>query len=138
MKPPLGWDGACLPSPIAQLFSVFHRTRVLERPWDADPFLKAINHQLRQKPKSIAKQLDASPVAAELFAANRARCGESVVIALHIRDFSYAPQRFVSEAKTLARPVICVAVAMPTLSQVAAARGPHTERERQAWRRWSS
>ena len=126
MKPPLGWDEAC-PLPLAKLFSVFHRARVLERPWDADPFLQAINHQMIQKPKSIAKQLDASPFAAELFAANRAQCGESVMIAQHIRDFSYAPQRFVSEAKTLARLVICFDAAMSTLSQVAAARGRQSE-----------
>ena len=47
-----------------------------------------------QKPKSIAKQLDVSPFAAELFVANRAQCGESVMITQHIRDFSYAPPRF--------------------------------------------
>ena len=81
-----------------------------------------------QKHKSIAKQLDASPFAAELFAANRDRCGkESAPIAPRIRDFSYAPQRFVSEAKTLARLVLCFDAAMSTLSQVAAARGRTSE-----------
>eukprot|EP00974_Lingulodinium_polyedra_P108238 10478263-Lingulodinium_polyedra.AAC.1 len=49
------------------------------------------------------------------------------MIAPRIRDLSYAPQRFVSEAKTLARLVICVDAAVPTLSQVAAARGPKSE-----------
>ena len=113
--------------PLAKLFSVFHRARVLERPWDADPFLKAVNHQLIQKRKSIAKQFEVSPCAAELFVANRAPCGESVMISQHIRDFSSAQQRFASEAKTLARLVICFDVAMSTLSQVAAARGPKSE-----------
>ncbi len=80
-----------------------------------------------QKPKSIAKQLDASPFAAELFAANRKRCGEFATIAPHIRDFSYAPQRFVSEAKTLGRLVLCFDAAMSTLSQVAGTRGPRSE-----------
>ena len=113
--------------PLAKLFSAFHRARVLQRPWDADPFLKAINYQMIQKSKSIAKQLNFTPFAAELFAANRARCGEPVMIAPNIRDFSYAPQRFVSEAKTLARLVIYFDAAMSTLSQVAAARGPTSE-----------
>ena len=80
-----------------------------------------------QKPKSIANQLDFSPYATELLVANRARCGEPVMIAPHLRDFSYAPQRFVSEAKTLARLVIYFDAAMSTLSQVAAARGPTSE-----------
>ena len=49
------------------------------------------------------------------------------MIAPRIRDFSYAPQRFVSEAETLARLVIYFDAAMSTLSQVAAARGPASE-----------
>ena len=45
----------------------------------------------------------------------------------NIRDFSYAPHRCASEAKTLARLVIYFGAAMSTLSQVAAARGPTSE-----------
>ena len=90
------------------------------------------------KPKSIAKQLDASPFAAELFAANRAQCGESVMIAPHIRDFSYAPQRFVSEAKTLARLVIYFDAAMSSSARLQPPAAQHQRRGRQAWRHWSS
>ena len=126
------------PSPLAKLFSVFHRARVLERPWDADSFLQAINYQMIQKPKSIAKQLDASPFAAELFAANRAQCGESVMIAPHIREFSYAPRRFVSEANTLARLVNYFGVAMPTSARLQPPAAQHQRMGRQAWRHWSS
>ena len=45
----------------------------------------------------------------------------------HLRDFSYAPRRCVAEAKTLERLVIYCGAAMPTLSQVAAARGSTAE-----------
>ena len=79
------------------------------------------------KPKSIAKLLDVSPFAADLFAENRKPCGESMMISPRVRDFSYAPQRFVSAAKTLGRLVICVDAAMSTLNQVVAARGPKSD-----------
>ena len=49
------------------------------------------------------------------------------MIAARIRDFSYAPQRFVSEAKTLVRLVLCFDAAISTLSQVASARGPTSD-----------
>ena len=97
------------------------------RPWDADDFLKAINCELITKTKSIAKLLDYSPFVAELFANNRLRCTEAVQIAQHVRDFSYAPQRFASEAKTLCRLVICFDAAMATISQVADIRGPTSQ-----------
>ena len=46
----------------------------------------------------------------------------------HIRDFSYAPQRSVSEAQTLGKLVICVDAAMSTLNQVVAANGPESDK----------
>ena len=97
------------------------------RPWDGDDFLKAINHEFITKTKSIAKQLEYMPFVAELFAANRLRCTDNIRIAQHIRDFSYAPQRFASEAKTLGRLIICFDAAMATVSQVADIRGPTSD-----------
>ena len=93
------------------------------RPWLADPFLESVNKQFVTKEKSIAKLLQYSPVAKDLFIANQQACDAGIVIGSNIRDFAFAPQRFASEAKTLCRLVITFDAAMTTASQLIAHRG---------------
>ena len=97
---------------------------MLSRPWDADDYLREINECFITRSKSIAKLLDSTPVAAELFANNQQRCLQQVPTSSAIRDFSYAPQRFASEAKVLCRLVLHFDAAMSTAAQLVDLRDP--------------
>ena len=80
--------------------------RLLSRPWNADPFLKEIILQLVEKKHSVARLIANSPQIKELCNDFRSKSTEPVKIGKAIRDLAFAPQRYSSEAKVLARLVL--------------------------------
>ena len=80
-----------------------------------------------EKQKSITKLITYSQGIKEIFVNNRSQCVEDVTIGSTIRDFAYAPQRYNSEAKAVARLCLTFDACMTTAAQVISLRGPASE-----------
>jgi len=80
--------------------------RMLSRPWAADPQLKEIIEEFVEKPHSVARLITNSEVVKDLYSNFRAKSEEKVPIGKSIRDLAFAPQRYSSESKVLARLVL--------------------------------
>ena len=79
---------------------------MLSRPWAADPQLKEIIEEFVEKPHSVARLITNSEVVKDLYSNFRAKSEEKVPIGKSIRDLAFAPQRYSSESKVLARLVL--------------------------------
>eukprot|EP00438_Fugacium_kawagutii_P006299 Skav233307 [mRNA] locus=scaffold4193:34546:35811:- [translate_table: standard] len=79
---------------------------MLSRPWAADPQLKEIIEEFVEKPHSVARLITDSEVVKDLYSKFRAKSDEKVPIGKSIRDLAFAPQRYSSESKVLARLVL--------------------------------
>ena len=79
---------------------------MLSRPWAADPELKQVIEEFIEKPHSVARLIANSHVVKDLYSDFRKKSQEKVPIAKSIRDLAFAPQRYSSESKVLARLVL--------------------------------
>jgi hypothetical protein len=79
---------------------------MLSRPWAADPQLKEIIEEFVEKPHSVARLIGNSQVVQDLYSDFRKKSKEKIPIAQSIRDLAWAPQRYSSESKVLARLVL--------------------------------
>ena len=102
--------------------------RMLSRPWCADPFLKEIILELVEKPLSVARLIANSHPIKELYGEFRAKATEPIKISKAIKDLAFAPQRYSSEAKVLARLCLTWDAVLGVLTSVPTIRG-HTSPE---------
>lgn len=100
--------------------------RLLSRPWKADPFLKDIILQLVEKQHSVARLIVNSQQIKELYNDFRSKSKEPVKISKAVKDLAWAPQRYSSEAKVLARLVLTWDSVLGVLTAVPTIRGPRS------------
>ena len=97
--------------------------RMLSRPWAADPQLKEVIEEFVEKPHSVARLINNSHVFKDLYSDFRQKSHEKVPIAKSIRDLAFAPQRYSSESKVLARLVLTWDAVLGVLTAVPDMRG---------------
>lgn len=88
---------------LSSFCSILNQPRLLSRPFQADSFLKDVILEFVEKPHSVSRLIANSPHIQELYADFRAKTREKVKISKDIRDMAFAPQRYASESKVLAR-----------------------------------
>ena len=96
---------------------------MLSRPWAADPQLKEVIEEFVEKPHSVARLINNSHVFKDLYSDFRQKSHEKVPIAKSIRDLAFAPQRYSSESKVLARLVLTWDAVLGVLTAVPDMRG---------------
>ena len=96
---------------------------MLSRPWAADHTLREVVSEFLEKPNSVARLINNSQVIRDLYADFRKKVREPVAISKHIRDLAFAPQRYSSESKVLARLVLTWDSVLGVLSSVPDIRG---------------
>ena len=82
--------------------------------------------QLVEKQHSVARLIANSPQIKELYSDFRSKATEPVKISKAIRDLAFAPQRYSSEAKVLARLVLTWDAVLGVLTSVPTIRGPRS------------
>ena len=100
--------------------------RMLSRPWCADAFLKDIIVHRVEKPHSVARLIVNFSGIKELYNDFRSKTTEPVKISKAIKDLAFAPQRYSSEAKVLARLVLTWDSCLAILTSVPTMRGPRS------------
>ena len=97
--------------------------RMLSRPWAADAELKEVVQQFVEKPHSVARLINNSETIKDLYSDFRKKSEEKVAISKNIRDLAWAPQRYSSESKVLARLVLTWDAVLGVLTSVPEIRG---------------
>ena len=96
---------------------------MLSRPWAADAELKEVVQQFVEKPHSVARLINNSETIKDLYSDFRKKSEEKVAISKNIRDLAWAPQRYSSESKVLARLVLTWDAVLGVLTSVPEIRG---------------
>ena len=97
--------------------------RMLSRPWSADAVLKEVVGHFVEKPQSIARLINNSEAVKDLYGNFRKKTDELVPISKNIRDLAFAPQRYSSESKVLARLVLTWDAVLGVLTALPEIRG---------------
>ena len=97
--------------------------RMLSRPWAADGVLKEVIGHFVEKPHSIARLISNSESVKDLYVNFRKKSDELVPISKNIRDLAFAPQRYSSESKVLARLVLTWDAVLGVLTSLPEIRG---------------
>lgn len=96
---------------------------MLSRPWSADAVLKEVVGHFVEKPHSIARLVNNSEAVKDLYVNFRKKTDELVPISKNIRDLAFAPQRYSSESKVLARLVLTWDAVLGVLTALPEIRG---------------